>query len=229
MGGEEGLSVCKTRLLCISPEEELGLCFTIITFLAWLLFLCFCILSFLVPTFWNSVKARRLSRLFLKLRHGEHVGLLYLGSPHRVFLSFNPHRFLWYSSTLRGSGRLDRKEEPHLGPKSGLLSNTQKWIIQAATHADKVRDFIGKEHPGGEQEGEGTQDNCSATRLLVSAFMVMGLVSRLPPASYLAWFTVWLRVLPGGMHLSVKMDSNKKDSGRLAISSLFQPLPNSPV
>ena len=45
------------------------------------------------------------------------------------------------------------------------------------THVDKARDFIGKGHPGGEQEGKGTQENCSASWLTVSAFMVIGLVS----------------------------------------------------
>ena len=33
------------------------------------------------------------------------------------------------------------------------------------TCADKARDFIGKGHPGGEQQGKGTQENCSATWL----------------------------------------------------------------
>ena len=47
------------------------------------------------------------------------------------------------------------------------------------TCADKARDFIGKGHPGGEQEGKGIQENCSATWLTVSGFMVMGLVSGL--------------------------------------------------
>ena len=49
------------------------------------------------------------------------------------------------------------------GLESGLLSNTQKCIVQGDTCADKTRDFIGKGHPGGEQEGEGAQENCSAT------------------------------------------------------------------
>ena len=39
--------------------------------------------------------------------------------------------------------------------------------------------FIGKGRPGGEQQGKGTQENCSATWLTVSDFMVMGLVSGL--------------------------------------------------
>ena len=40
---------------------------------------------------------------------------------------------------------------PLPGPEAGLLSNTQKWIVQGDTCADKSRDFIGKGHPGGEQ------------------------------------------------------------------------------
>lgn len=45
--------------------------------------------------------------------------------------------------------------------------------------ADKARDSIGTGLLGGEQEGEGTQENCSAVWLTVSGFMGMGLVSRL--------------------------------------------------
>ena len=39
-------------------------------------------------------------------------------------------------------------------------------------------------HPGGEQEGQGTQENSSAMWLAVLGFMVMGLVSRLPSANH---------------------------------------------
>ena len=66
---------------------------------------------------------------------------------------------------------------PLPGPETGLLSNTQKWIVWGDTCADKTKDFIGKGHPGGEQEGEGTQQNCSVMWLAVLGFMVMGLVS----------------------------------------------------
>ena len=66
---------------------------------------------------------------------------------------------------------------PLPGPKTGLLSNTQKRIVRGDACTDKARDFIGKGHPGGEQEGKGTQKNCSATWLAVSGFMLMGLVS----------------------------------------------------
>ena len=49
--------------------------------------------------------------------------------------------------------------------------------LSEETSADKTRDFIGKGHPGGEQEGKGTQENCPAAWLAVLGFMVMGLVS----------------------------------------------------
>ena len=82
--------------------------------------------------------------------------------------------------------------------KSGLLSHTQKWIIQRDTHADKARDFIGKGCLGGEQESKGTQEDCCKALLKVSGFIVMGLVPRLSLASYSLF---WLRVLPGSMQL----------------------------
>ena len=74
--------------------------------------------------------------------------------------------------------------EPVPGPETGFLSNTQKWIVQGDTCADKARDFIGQGHLGGEQEGKGTQENCSAAWLAVSGFMVMGLVSALSLANH---------------------------------------------
>ena len=66
---------------------------------------------------------------------------------------------------------------PLPGPKTGLSSNTQKRTVRGDACADKARDFIGKGPPGGEQEGKGAQENCSATWLAVSGFMLMGLVS----------------------------------------------------
>ena len=66
---------------------------------------------------------------------------------------------------------------PLPGPEIGLLSNTRKWIVWGDTCAGTARDFIGKGRLGGEQEGKGTQENCSVTWLPVSGFMVMGLVS----------------------------------------------------
>ena len=73
---------------------------------------------------------------------------------------------------------------PLPGPETGLLSNTQKWIVQGGTCADKAWDFIGKGHPGGEQQGKGTQENSFAMWLIVSGFMEMGLVSGLSLANH---------------------------------------------
>ena len=78
---------------------------------------------------------------------------------------------LWWAELLQERGPLP-------GPKTGLLSNTQKRIVRGDM-ADKARDFIGKGHPG-----KGTQENCSATWLPVSGFMVMALVSRLSLANH---------------------------------------------
>ena len=85
-------------------------------------------------------------------------------------------RLVKHGSGTKTTLALLQEGGPLLGPKSGLLSNTWKWIDQGDMCADKARDFIGKGHPGGEQEGKGTQENCSATWLSVSGFMVMGLV-----------------------------------------------------
>ena len=78
----------------------------------------------------------------------------------------------------RQSRHLVQEGGPLPGPKTGLSSNTRKWIVRGDTCADKARDFIGKGHLGGEQEAKGTQENCSAEWLEVSGFMVMGLASR---------------------------------------------------
>ena len=97
---------------------------------------------------------------------------------------------------------------PLPGPESGLLSKTWKWIDWGNTRADKGRDFIGKGCPGGEQEGKGTQENCSAKWLSVLGFMVMGLVSRLSLANHSD--SESFPVVP----CSAKMDAREKDSGR---------------
>ena len=107
---------------------------------------------------------------------------------------------------------------PLPGPKTGLLSNTQKWTVRGATCADKAREFIGKGHLGGEQEGKGTQENCSAAWLTVSGFMVVGLVS--------GWFLAnhSNSVFPGGAHIAQarRMLARGRTHG---IS--FRPFPNS--
>ena len=70
------------------------------------------------------------------------------------------------------------------GPKTGLLSNTQKWIVRGDTCADKARHFIWKGHLSGEQKGKGTQENSFAMWLAVLGLMVTGLVSGLSLANH---------------------------------------------
>ena len=66
--------------------------------------------------------------------------------------------------------------------------------------SDKTRDFIGKGHLGGEQEGNGTQEDCSAMWLKVLGFMVMGLVSGFSLSSHYdsGFFLVALTLLSQG-------------------------------
>ena len=56
---------------------------------------------------------------------------------------------------------LQEGETPFQGPTSGLLSNSQKLTIQGDICAEKAKDSIGKEWPGGKQQDKGTQENCS--------------------------------------------------------------------
>ena len=72
------------------------------------------------------------------------------------------------------------------GPKNGFLSNAWKWIVQGDTGTDEAKDVIVKGCPGREQQGKGTQENCSVMWLKVSGFMKMGLFSTLSLASRLA-------------------------------------------
>ena len=104
--------------------------------------------------------------------------------------------------------QLLQEEGPLPGPETGLLSNTWKWIVRGDTCADKARDFIGKEHPGGEHEGNGTQENCSVTWLAVSGFMVMGLVAGLSLANHSDSESLVVQAC------LAKMDAREKDSGR---------------
>ena len=105
---------------------------------------------------------------------------------------------------------------------------TQKWVVRGDARADRARDFIGKGRPGGEQEGQGTQ-NCSASWLVVSEFMEMELVSGLSLANCFAWPVVWLGVLPGGASPGrSEKDSGRLGVGRLVVSLLFWPLLTSP-
>ena len=86
----------------------------------------------------------------------------------RVFSSESTLCIKW-SPSVAGKGT------PLPGPETGLLSNTQKRIVEGDTCADKARDFIGKGRPGGEQEGKGTQENCSVPWLAVSGFYGNGI------------------------------------------------------
>ena len=104
---------------------------------------------------------------------------------HRVTKSWTrPKQLSMHPCTLISQVFLLKEGGPLPGPKSGLLYNTWKWIVWGDTHADKARDFIGKWCPGREQEGKGTQENCSAIWLTVLGFMVMGLVSGLSLANH---------------------------------------------
>ena len=82
----------------------------------------------------------------------------------------------WYYEFYNITVNLLQEGGPHPGPETGLLSNTRKWIVWGDTHWQSRR-FYWEGRPGGEQEGKGTQENCSAVWLAVSGFMVMGLVS----------------------------------------------------
>ena len=44
--------------------------------------------------------------------------------------------------------------------------------------------LVGRGALGGEQQGQGTQEDCSAPQLTVSGFMLMGLASRLSLANH---------------------------------------------
>ena len=79
--------------------------------------------------------------------------------------------------------------------------------LSKETRADKARDFVGKGHPGGEQEGEGTQENCSAAWLAVLGFMVMGLVSGWSLANHSNSESFLVA------H-AAKMDASGRDSGK---------------
>ena len=60
------------------------------------------------------------------------------------FFFLNPYATSCITYLLKEGGPLS-------GPQTGLLSNTQKWIVRGDTSADKARDFIGKGHLDGEQ------------------------------------------------------------------------------
>ena len=76
-----------------------------------------------------------------------------------------------------------QEEGPLPGLKLGSCLTLRKELSEE-THADKARDFIGRRHPSREQQGKGTQEDCSAMGLAASGFMVMGLISGLSLANH---------------------------------------------
>ena len=71
-------------------------------------------------------------------------------------------------SSIPGSGRSAREGIAFQGPELGSCLTLGNELSEE-TCADKARDFIGKEHPGGEQDGKGTQN--SSARWLQSPIL----------------------------------------------------------
>ena len=117
-----------------------------------------------------------------------------------------------------------RKQTPFRARK-GLLSNIWEWIFQGDIHADKARDFTGKgRRRSRKPEGNGAQEDCSATGLTLSGFMAMGLVSGSSLAGQ------WLRGLPGGACISQpRWTPAKRILGADRMCGVtFWPFPDSP-
>ena len=76
-----------------------------------------------------------------------------------------------------------RKGDPFQGPKEGFCLTLGNELLEEIQVRTK-QEIIVKGHLGGEQEGKGTQEDCSAMWLRVSGFMVIGLVSRLSSANH---------------------------------------------
>ena len=104
-----------------------------------------------------------------------------------------------------------RKEDPFQGPRAGSCLTLGNELSKETHVLTKQETLLGKGHPGGEQEGKGIQENCSATWLAVLGFMVMGLVSGLSLANHSDSGSF----LVARAHCSAKTDSSKEDSERL--------------
>ena len=100
---------------------------------------------------------------------------------------------------------------------------TLRKELSKETRADKARDFIGRGHVGREQQGKWTQENCSATWLAVSGFVLMELVSGLSLANHSD------SVLPSGAHITQPrcMLARGILGGRWTRGVSFWPFPNS--
>ena len=114
---------------------------------------------------------------------------------------------------------------PLLGPETGFLSNARKWIVRGDICADKARDFIGKGHLGGEQDGKGTQENCCVTSCSLG-FYGDGISFRVVFSQ-----SFWLTILPGGACLVQPrwMPERKILGGGWTCGVSFWPFPNSLV
>ena len=80
-------------------------------------------------------------------------------------------------------GLLQEKGDPFQGPQVGSCVTLGNELSEETLLLTK-QETTGKGRLGGEQEGKGSQENCSAMWLAVSGFMVMGLVSRLSLANH---------------------------------------------
>ena len=88
-----------------------------------------------------------------------------------------------FKMQTRSGSVVGRGRPPYRAPRAGSCLTLGKELSKEPS-ADKARHFIGRRHPGGEQQGKGTQENCSAMWLAVLGFMVMGLVSGLSLANH---------------------------------------------
>ena len=93
--------------------------------------------------------------------------------------------------------------------------------LSGDTHADKAKDFIGKECRGERSRVREPRRTAlprgSRSQVLQEGCSFLGC---LWPIVLLGPYLVWLRALLGWYrHLSAKMDSSSKDPGRLVVSS----------
>ena len=77
-----------------------------------------------------------------------------------------------------------RKGDSFRGPRVGSCLTLGNELSEETHVLTKQETLLGRGALGGEQQGKGTQENCSAMWLAVSCFMVMGLVSGLFLASH---------------------------------------------
>ena len=93
---------------------------------------------------------------------------------------------------------MDVPPTPTRVPRTGSCLTRGKELSEE-THADKARDFIGRRHLGGEQQGKGIQENCSVTCHVARSLGFYG-----DGISFQVVFgqSFWLRVLPGGTRIA---------------------------